>query len=60
MVEKSSASYTVPECMTLKPRGPGTCLFSLQIANAKCIGSDLPVKWAVLKLAFFHMYVWLY
>ena len=27
--------------------GPGACLFSLQIANTKCIGPDLPLKLAV-------------
>ena len=56
MVNKGSVSYIVPG-YTYDTEAwyvwPDTCLFSLQTANTKCIGSDLPVKWAVPKLAFF-------
>ena len=53
MVKKGSASYIVPGCMSLMLQRSYTFLFSLQTASTKCIGSDLPVKWAVPNLAFF-------
>ena len=56
MVKKGSASYIVPGYMTLlKPRRARYVSFSLQTANTKCIGQDLPVKWVLPRLAFFRM-----
>ena len=54
MIKKGSTPYIVPGCMTLKPRRARYMSFSLQTANTKCIGPDLPVKWAVPNLAMFN------